>query len=255
VQISAMQQLVRHACLGFVVNGRHGCWCSHLPAFPMLADRDGTCAAIPSPAASNQLPISIACLCASSPCPTGAALRERPAVRAALGVSGLGGSGRWWLLPGKKAQQEGRSHRVTGTRRPVLARHHAPLLAPAALLDPPSLLPLHCARSPPFRSYFFDESNVKNGGNRWATVLMYLVQPEEGGETGGCSRLVFKCVCVTGCHCPAWNGRCCTAAGIPTLLPRRSLPNLPNTSICVQCSLMCLCRLARRGRLATAIVR
>ncbi|KAI7835426.1 hypothetical protein COHA_010673 [Chlorella ohadii] len=35
----------------------------------------------------------------------------------------------------------------------------------------------------PHWDYFFDESNVKNGGNRWATVLMYLVEPEEGGET------------------------------------------------------------------------
>ena len=33
-------------------------------------------------------------------------------------------------------------------------------------------------------SYFFDTANVKNGGNRWATVLMYLTDVEEGGETG-----------------------------------------------------------------------
>jgi len=31
--------------------------------------------------------------------------------------------------------------------------------------------------------YFFDELSVKNGGNRLATVLMYLETPESGGET------------------------------------------------------------------------
>ncbi|KAG7671340.1 hypothetical protein Ndes2526B_g02162 [Nannochloris sp. 'desiccata'] len=31
--------------------------------------------------------------------------------------------------------------------------------------------------------YFFDEVSVRNGGNRLATVLMYLESPESGGET------------------------------------------------------------------------
>ena len=31
--------------------------------------------------------------------------------------------------------------------------------------------------------YFFDEVSVQNGGNRLATVLMYLESPESGGET------------------------------------------------------------------------
>ena len=35
--------------------------------------------------------------------------------------------------------------------------------------------------------YFFDEANVKNGGNRYATVLMYLAAADEGGETGECA--------------------------------------------------------------------
>jgi hypothetical protein len=29
-----------------------------------------------------------------------------------------------------------------------------------------------------------DEHSVSNGGNRLATILMYLAEPEEGGETG-----------------------------------------------------------------------
>ena len=34
--------------------------------------------------------------------------------------------------------------------------------------------------------YFFDKVNGEsNGGNRYATVLMYLNDVEEGGETGG----------------------------------------------------------------------
>ncbi|GAB4818416.1 hypothetical protein N2152v2_005462 [Parachlorella kessleri] len=31
--------------------------------------------------------------------------------------------------------------------------------------------------------YFFDKQSVQNGGNRYATVLMYLADTEEGGET------------------------------------------------------------------------
>ena len=31
--------------------------------------------------------------------------------------------------------------------------------------------------------YFFDKSSIQNGGNRYATVLTYLADTEEGGET------------------------------------------------------------------------
>ena len=31
--------------------------------------------------------------------------------------------------------------------------------------------------------YFFHEGGTANGGNRYATVLMYLYDVEEGGET------------------------------------------------------------------------
>jgi len=35
----------------------------------------------------------------------------------------------------------------------------------------------------PHHDFFSDEENVKRGGNRVATVVMYLAEPEEGGET------------------------------------------------------------------------
>ena len=31
--------------------------------------------------------------------------------------------------------------------------------------------------------FFFDEVNTRNGGNRYATVLMYLEAADDGGET------------------------------------------------------------------------
>lgn len=35
----------------------------------------------------------------------------------------------------------------------------------------------------PHFDYFFDTESISNGGNRLATILMYLATPEEGGET------------------------------------------------------------------------
>ncbi len=46
-----------------------------------------------------------------------------------------------------------------------------------------------CSDAPPARlrlqhwDYFFDKVNAVNGGNRYATVLMYLAAADEGGET------------------------------------------------------------------------
>ncbi|PRW32905.1 Prolyl 4-hydroxylase subunit alpha-2 isoform A [Chlorella sorokiniana] len=45
---------------------------------------------------------------------------------------------------------------------------------------------LHYSKNQEYQAhwdYFFDEKNVANGGNRYATVLMYLNDVEEGGET------------------------------------------------------------------------
>ena len=67
----------------------------------------------------------------------------------------------------------------------------------AMLCHSPSFLPLPFASLPSPPSYFFDTANVKNGGNRWATVLMYLTDVEEGGETGA-GRVLLACMC---CAC------------------------------------------------------
>lgn len=52
---------------------------------------------------------------------------------------------------------------------------HACISADSA---PPACTPTHGRRD-----YFFDKNGVSNGGNRYATVLMYLMDTDEGGET------------------------------------------------------------------------
>jgi prolyl 4-hydroxylase len=50
------------------------------------------------------------------------------------------------------------------------------------LLSPlPTLVPLPSSRS--HWDYFFHKEGTSNGGNRYSTVLMYLTETEDGGET------------------------------------------------------------------------
>jgi prolyl 4-hydroxylase len=45
-----------------------------------------------------------------------------------------------------------------------------------------SAWPVHLPAAP-LQDYFFHKEGVNNGGNRYATVLTYLNDVEEGGET------------------------------------------------------------------------
>lgn len=68
--------------------------------------------------------------------------------------------------------------------RALLIRCHHARGHPAACGNwlPCACLPRRAART---ADYFFDKQNGEsNGGNRYATVLMYLNDVEEGGETG-----------------------------------------------------------------------
>ncbi|PSS17974.1 Prolyl 4-hydroxylase [Actinidia chinensis var. chinensis] len=51
----------------------------------------------------------------------------------------------------------------------------------------------------PHYDYFLDEFNTKNGGQRIATVLMYLSDVEEGGET------IFPAATANFSSAPGWN--------------------------------------------------
>lgn len=58
---------------------------------------------------------------------------------------------------------------------------------------------------------FFDKVNTENGGNRYATVLMYLADVEEGGETVGdrmmCRAHMIHVIVICHRYMPShWNG-------------------------------------------------
>lgn len=85
--------------------------------------------------------------------------------------------GCWGAGPGKRAAV------VLPPTLPVRAARRPPSLPPAHY-PYPLLCPLCSPLCSVCADYFFDSGNVANGGNRWATVLMYLSDADEGGETG-----------------------------------------------------------------------
>lgn len=62
---------------------------------------------------------------------------------------------------------------------PLLRCHNSYMRA----VIPPPLSHLELPPSAAHWDYFFHKDGISNGGNRYATVLMYLADTEEGGET------------------------------------------------------------------------